>query len=193
MNQGQLQAVTVQLRHLANQSAVSAQTDRQLLDRFLAAREEAPFTELARRHGPMVLAVCRRVLHHHQDAEDAFQAAFLVLARKAGTVCHAESVAGWLFQVAFRLALRARGKGGRPHEEPMSATREPVSAEREPGLAEEGLQALLDEALDQLPPHYRNVVVVCCLEGKTQSQAARQFGTTADAVNSRLKRARQQL
>src|SRR5437764_6946352 len=107
MKTAPLQRVTAQLRQLAGCSAGCPQTDRQLLDRFLALGEEAAFTELVRRHGPMVLAVCRGVLHHQQDAEDAFQAAFLVLARKAGSVRHAESVAGWLFQVARRLALRA--------------------------------------------------------------------------------------
>src|SRR5437762_10314123 len=125
MKSAPLQSVTVQLRHLAGRAAVAGQTDRELLDRFLAAREQASFTELVRRHGPMVLSVCRRVLHHQQDAADAFQAAFLVLAHKAGAVSHATSVAGWLFQVAFRIALRARGKSSRRIQEPMTELSEP--------------------------------------------------------------------
>jgi RNA polymerase sigma factor (sigma-70 family) len=192
MKTASLQRVTAQLRQLAGHAAGCPQTDRQLLDRFLALGEEAAFTELVRRHGPMVLAVCRGVLHHQQDAEDAFQAAFLVLARKAGSVRHAESVAGWLFQVARRLALRARGKGGR-HTEQLTAMHEPISHADEPAFQPPELQALLDEAMERLPEHYRAAVVVCYFEGKSQAEAARQLGTTPDGINSRLKRARQLL
>jgi RNA polymerase sigma factor (sigma-70 family) len=179
--------MTWQLRQLAGKAQTATLTDRQLLDRFLAASEETAFAELVRRHGPMVLATCRRVLHHQQDAEDAFQAAFLVLARKADSVRHAESVAGWLYQVAFRLALRARGKAAR-HMEPLTAMHEPTAPDRR-----DDLQAALDDALEQLPDHYRAAVVLCYLEGKTQTDAARQLATTPDAINSRLKRARQLL
>src|ERR1043166_4647714 len=81
-------------------------TDRQLLERFNRDRDESAFAELVRRHGPMVLVTCRRVLRHHQDAEDAFQAAFLVLARKASSIRQSDSIAGWLYQVAYRLSMR---------------------------------------------------------------------------------------
>jgi RNA polymerase sigma factor (sigma-70 family) len=189
MKTASLQRVTVHLRQLACRSAASAHSDRQLLDRFLGLGEESAFAELVRRHGPMVLGVCRRVLHHHQDAEDAFQAAFLVLARKAGSVRHAESVAGWLFQVARRLALRARTRSDRQTER-LTAMHEPISTQDEIGIHQEELQEQLDEALERLPEHYRSTVVLCYLEGKTQSEAARQLGTTPDAINSRLKRAR---
>jgi RNA polymerase sigma factor (sigma-70 family) len=191
MKPASLQRVTAQLRQLASRGAGNSQTDRQLLDRFLALGEEAAFAELVRRHGPMVLTVCRRVLHHQQDAEDAFQAAFLVLARKAGAVRHAESVAGWLYQVAFRLALRARNRTGR-HKEQLTAMCEPLAATEDRNQRDD-MQSALGEAVQQLPDHYRSAVVLCYLESKTQSDAARQLGTTAEAINSRLKRARQLL
>src|SRR5262249_39113560 len=90
-------------------------TDGQLLARFVATQEAAAFEELVRRHGPMVLRVCQRVLHHTQDAEDAFQAAFLVLLRKAGTVAKQESVASWLHGVAYRVALKAKSRASQRH------------------------------------------------------------------------------
>src|SRR5437879_9147567 len=122
----ELGTVVRHIRELVASRATHEQTDRQLLEAFLASRDERAFAEVVTRHGPMVLSVCRRVLGHQQDAEDAFQAAFLVLARKAAAVCHAESVAGWLFQVAFRIALRARGKSRRRIQEPMTPMSEPV-------------------------------------------------------------------
>src|SRR4051794_12402313 len=97
-----------QLRHWADAHPDGEVTDRQLLARFADGRDEAAFALLVRRHGPMVLGVARRVLGHQHDAEDIFQAAFLVLARKAGSISWQESVAGWLFPVAYRLALKSR-------------------------------------------------------------------------------------
>src|SRR5258707_13873343 len=91
----------------------SLEADRQLVERFTLKQDEAAFVELLRRHGPMVLATCRRVLRHEQDAEDAFQAAFLVLARKAASIRAHDSVAGWLYQVAYHIAGRARTLGSR--------------------------------------------------------------------------------
>jgi len=87
--------------------------DRLLVERFTLNQDEAAFAELIRRHGPMVLSTCRRVLRHEQDAEDTFQAAFLVLARKAGSIRKQDSVGGWLYQVAFRLSLRTRAAENR--------------------------------------------------------------------------------
>jgi RNA polymerase sigma factor (sigma-70 family) len=192
MKTAPLERVTEQLRRIAGRGSCAAQTDRELLDRFLGKAEEASFVELVHRHGPMVLGVCRRVLRHQQDAEDAFQAAFLVLARKARTVRHAQSVAGWLFQVAFRLALRARSRAGRPTEQ-LTAMHEPITPARNGSLGEQDIQALVDEALNQLPDHYRTAIVLCCLEGRTQTEAARQLGTTTATINNRIKRARQLL
>jgi RNA polymerase sigma factor (sigma-70 family) len=181
-----LQSLTDCVQRLA-QHGLRGRSDRELLDRFRHERDEAAFAELVRRHGPMVLAACRRVLRHHHDAEDVFQAAFLVLARKAGSI-RRDSVAGWLHQVAFRLAVRARTLGCRRRLAPLAepdALAEPAPHER--------LAAALDTELERLPEHCRAVVVLCYLEGLTQSAAARQLATTPDAVNSRLKRARELL
>jgi RNA polymerase sigma factor (sigma-70 family) len=166
-------------------------TDRQLLDRFTADRDEAAFAELVRRHGPMVLAVCRRVLRHQQDAEDAFQAAFLVLARKAGGIRQSASVGGWLYQVAFRLALRARAVGLRRRSLLVTLPEAILAPGSESPM--EHLSIPIEEELDRLPEHYRSAVILCYLEGRTQTEAARHLATTADAVNSRLKRARELL
>jgi RNA polymerase sigma factor (sigma-70 family) len=160
-------------------------TDRQLLDRFALRQDESAFTELVRRHGGMVLGVCRRVLRHHQDTEDAFQAAFLVLARKAGSIRH-ESVGGWLYQVARRVSLRARARG-EARRERLTALEEEV--ESHPGQAN-SLDGSVQEEVQRLPEQYRSAVVLCYLEGRTQAEAARMLATTASAVNSRLKRAR---
>jgi RNA polymerase sigma factor (sigma-70 family) len=172
------------LRRLGERDARGL-TDRQLLDRFTRDRDEAAFTELVRRHGPMVLSACRRVLRHEQDAEDAFQASFLVLARKAGSVRQRDSVGGWLYQVAYRLALRVRADTSRRREQCPLSGNEPG---RDP--SQESLRSLLDEELRRLPEPYRAAVVLCYLEGRTQAEAAGLLATTADAVNSRLKRAR---
>jgi RNA polymerase sigma factor (sigma-70 family) len=161
--------------------------DHPLLDRFARERDEAAFAELVRRHGPMVLAACRRVLRHEHDAEDAFQAAFLVLARKAGSIRQHEALGGWLYRVAHRLALRARAVAARRREEATD------QADTLPAPSADPWPGELDEELRRLPERYRTAVVLCYLEGYTQAEAARMLATTAEVVNSRLKRARDQL
>src|SRR5438270_8896331 len=106
MAAGQLDAVLRHIRKLVRAPEVDRVTDRQLLERFVFAREESAFATVVARHGPMVMGVCRRVLHNAQDAEDAFQATFLVLARKAGALHWRESVGGWLYEVACRVARK---------------------------------------------------------------------------------------
>jgi RNA polymerase sigma factor (sigma-70 family) len=177
-----------QIRRLAEVDMLRRATDRQLLDRFVHSRDEEAFTELVRRHGPLVLGVCRRVLRHAQDAEDAFQATFLVLARKAGSVRGGASVGGWLYQVAYRQALRARAVTNRRRQVALR-TDLPEMPAPDPGP----LHSSLDDELHHLPECYRSAVVLCYLEGRTQAEAARLLATTADAVNSRLKRARELL
>jgi DNA-directed RNA polymerase specialized sigma24 family protein len=169
------------VRRLAERDAHGL-SDRELLDRFTRQRDEAAFTELVRRHGPMVLAACRRVLRHVHDAEDAFQAAFLVLARKADSIRQRDSVSGWLYQVAYRVALRARMADDRRREQHTALSDGfPAPEPRCPCVVEE---------LEGLPEPYRAAVVLCYLEGRTQAEAARLLATTASAVNSRLRRAR---
>jgi RNA polymerase sigma factor (sigma-70 family) len=167
---------------------VRALADGELLERFAQSRDEPAYAELVRRYGPMVLGVCRRVLRHEHDAEDAFQAAFLVLVRKAGSIRHGESLAGWLFQVAHRLALRARIDQQRRRER-LTALSDDLCA----GAVDEALRLWLDEELALLPEPYRTAVVLCYVQGRSQAEAARLLATTAEAVNSRLKRARQTL
>jgi RNA polymerase sigma factor (sigma-70 family) len=181
-----LQAVVGFARRVAD-CDVRRRTDRQLLELFDRQRDEAAFAELVRRHGPMVLAACRRVLRNHHDAEDSFQATFLVLARKAGSIRDRECIGGWLYQVAFRIALRARATASRRREDAL-LPKVCAMSHGEPFAI--GLSACLDEELDRLPEHYRSALVLCYLEGRTQLEAARQLATTAQGINSRLKRAR---
>jgi RNA polymerase sigma factor (sigma-70 family) len=168
----------------------SGPSDGQLLARFLAARDEVAFTELVRRHGPMVLGVCRRLLRHTQDAEDCFQATFLVLARKAATV-QRESVGSWLYAVAFRTSLEARANIARrrarerqvedmPHPQVM-----PVEAQ--------DWRPWLDQELNRLPENYRAAIVACDLEGLPRKEAARLLGVAEGTVSSRLARGRRLL
>jgi RNA polymerase sigma factor (sigma-70 family) len=131
------------------------------------------------------------VLGHEQDAEDVFQAAFLVLVRKAGSIREQQSVGGWLYRVCYRLALRARARAGRRRERPTAPADLGALAAAAPPA--DPLPPGLDEALQRLPEPYRSAAVLCYVEGRTQAEAARLLVTTADAVNSRLRRARELL
>ncbi|HWY87283.1 MAG TPA: RNA polymerase sigma factor, partial [Gemmataceae bacterium] len=164
-------------------------TDGQLLECFLAKREEVVFEALVHRHGPMVLAVCRRVLGHAQDAEDAFQGAFLVLMRKAAGIKPREKVGNWLYGVAYRVALKARAARlkRRAREKPMGAGPEPQTPAPEPGS---DWLPLLDRELLGLPAKYRVPIILCDLQGKTEHAAARQLGWPEGTLSGRLSRAR---
>ncbi len=199
MANAQLQAVLRHIRRMANAQTLAAATDGQLVQRFLTGgtgvppvAREAAFAALLRRHGPMVLGVCRVVLGHLQDAEDVFQATFLVLARKAGSIRKKESVASWLHGVAYRLAVRAKARRfvRRAHERKASAMRKPGPSVEE---AWRELRPLIDEEMEKLPAPYRAALVLCYLEGKTQEQAARELGCPLGTVRSRVARARKLL
>lgn len=166
--------------------------DGRLLERFALEHDQASFEELVRRHGPMVLRVCRRVLRQPQDAEDAFQATFVVLARKAEAVAQIASVAAWLHKVAFRIALRARANADkRRAQQGAGLTMDvPAPAETSADPEQRELRSLLDEEVDRLPERYRMLVVLCYLEGKTNSEAAAQLGWPMGTIASRLSRAR---
>ncbi len=140
----------------------------------------------------LVLKVCRQVLHHEQDAEDAFQATFLVLARHAGCIRKTEAVGSWLYRVAYRIATKAGTHMGkqRAHERQVG-TRTPTEPEAELGWRE--LQAALSQELNRLPEKYRAPFVLCCLEGKSGSQAAQQLGWKEGTVSARLAQARKRL
>jgi RNA polymerase sigma factor (sigma-70 family) len=172
-------------------------TDGQLLHRFASQRDEAAFEELLRRHGPMVLRLCRRVLEDVHAAEDAFQATFVVLTRKAPELTDYVSVGGWLHRVAYHIALKARAGAGRRQARERSfdaRTLEQVAGSTlsaDPaGLA---LRPVLDEEIERLPEKYRVPVVLCCLEGKTIEAAAQQLRWATGTVASRLARGRDRL
>jgi RNA polymerase sigma factor (sigma-70 family) len=164
--------------------------DDQLLARFVAVRDEGSFAALVRRHGPMVLAVCRRVLRHEHDAEDAFQAAFLVLAKKAAAV-RTGCLGSWLYGVAYRTALAARAAGvrRRARERQVKAMPHPEVAAAEA----EDWRPLLDHEMSRLPEKYRAAVVLCDLEGRSRREAARLLGLPEGTLSSRLATARRQL
>jgi RNA polymerase sigma factor (sigma-70 family) len=166
-------------------------TDGQLLESFLRERDETAFEALVRRHGPMVLGVCRRVTGHAQDAEEAFQAAFLVLARKAASVRPREQLARWLYGVAYKTALKARVAAARrrTRERQVPAMPQP-QARPEPS---DELCPVLDRELSRLPEKYRLPLVLCALEGRTYREAARQLGLSEGALSVRLVRAKVKL
>jgi RNA polymerase sigma factor (sigma-70 family) len=179
------------LRHL-REIAVSADAgrlDAELLERFVASNDAAAFARLVERHGPVVLGVCRRVLRNHHDAEDAVQATFLVLARKARDIRQRGALAGWLYRVAYHLSVKLRAAARRRRE----WERKPTRARQEPAddrSAPEDLRIVLDEELDQLPEKYRAPLQLCCLTGYTREEAAERLGCTPGAVKMRLERGR---
>lgn len=179
-------------------------TDRQLLESFLAAvpsppvdggLREAAFEALVRRHGPMVLGVCRRILSNTQDAEDAFQATFLVLARKATSIIPRDLVGNWLYGVAYRTALKAKALSTRRRlrERQVKAMPELASASADVSRDLTGDCALLDRELERLPHKYRVPVVLCELEGRPRAEVARHLGIPAGTLSSRLATARKLL
>jgi RNA polymerase sigma factor (sigma-70 family) len=177
--------------------ASGALKDGELLARYVESQDQVAFEELVRRHGPMVLRVCQRVLHHAHNAEDAFQATFIVLMRKAETL-RQESVASWLYGVAYRVALEARSLASqRQAREKLSSEAFPhaLLEDGRPSAADERaareLRHVLDEELSHLPEKYRAAVVLCYFEGKNAEEAALQLHCQAPALRQRLMRARE--
>jgi RNA polymerase sigma factor (sigma-70 family) len=166
-------------------------TDGQLLAAFLATRDADAFAELVRRLGPMVLAVCRRVTGHRQDAEDAFQAAFLVLARRAAAVAPREAVGNFLYGVAVRVAREARAVSARRRAREVPTPDLPDVAR--PAPEPDDLPAVLDEELAGLPEKYRTLLVLCDLRGEPQTAVAGRLGLAVGTVYSRLAAARKRL
>jgi RNA polymerase sigma factor (sigma-70 family) len=191
MASGQLSTVLRHLHELTEAAQAGDLTDPELLERFTARREGAAFAALVKRHGPMVLSVCRRVLGNAHDAEDAFQATFLVLVRRAPSL-RREALGGWLHKVALRVALRARASSHsrRRHEQrALDVPREDCLA----AVVWRDLQPVLDEEVRGLPESCREAFVLCYLEGKTYEQTARQLRCRPGTVSRRLARARELL
>jgi RNA polymerase sigma factor (sigma-70 family) len=191
MVNGQLDPLLRHIRALVGERAVG-ETDGQLLERFAAGGEEAAFAALVQRYGRLVFGVCRRVLRHAQDAEDAFQATFLVLAHKAASVRRRESVASWLYGVAYRVAAKAKADAARRREQERQAPAMPVTEPQADVMARE-LAQFLDEELSRMPERYRAPVLLCCLAGKTQEQAARELGWPPGSMSRWLTRGKEML
>ncbi len=168
---------------LPDEASVS---DSRLLDEFIEHQDQCAFAALVKRHGPMVWGVCRRVAIHHQDAEDAFQAAFLVLARRASSIRPREMVANWLFGVAQRTALKAKTMAIKRNTREKQVTTMP-----EPELAGSGswvnLEAIIDQELASLPDKYRVAIILCDLEGRKGKDVARRLKIPEGTLASRLR------
>src|SRR5262249_3851090 len=168
-------------------------TDGELLAAYLAQRNEAAFAALVRRHGSMVLGVCRRLLRSVDDAEDAFQATFLVLARKAGSVRPPGAVGNWLLGVGRRTALQARRAVARRVARERQVTVMPELSIEPVKISNAELQTVLDQELSQLPDKLRLPIVLCHLEGRTRRQVARQLKLPEGTLSNRISAARELL
>lgn len=187
MVKGQLGNVLRCIRMAVRGPAARDLTDKSLLERFASVHDEAAFETLVQRHGPMVQGVCRRVLSHAQDAEDAFQATFLVLSRKAGRISWHAEVSNWLYKVAYRTALRMRASRKWVRERQMVDL--PAAGGRDE-VPWDDVRPILDEELNRLPDKYREPVVLHYLEGKSYAETAKVLGWAEGTVSGRLARAR---
>jgi RNA polymerase sigma factor (sigma-70 family) len=192
MATGQLDKIIHHLRRTALRRQAGALSDGQLLGRFLAHRDQDAFAALVDRHGAMVLGVCRRVLGDAHDAEDAFQATFLVLVRKAASLRSRELVGNWLYGVAYRTSLEARARSARRRAREQQV-RDMPHTNAEPNQDWQDLRPLLDRELSRLPDKYRVPVVLCELEGRPRKEVARRLGIPEGTLSSRLAHARKLL
>src|SRR5439155_1257727 len=192
MAKAPLDDVVHHIRKMVDAQTLAEATDGHLVGKFVHTRDEPAFATLLRRHGPMVLGVSRGILRQLEDAEDVFQATFLLLARKAGSIRKRESLANWLHGVAYRLALRAKAQRTFRRAQELKA-----SAMRKPGLKVEEawreLRPVFDEEMEMLPEKYRTALILCYLEGKTHEDVARQLGCPLGTVRSRVGRGRKLL
>jgi RNA polymerase sigma factor (sigma-70 family) len=196
MEWGSARGALRQIRTLYSIGTLGDLPDARLLEVFLARTgddAEAAFEAQVHRHGPMVLGVCRRMLRGSHDWEDAFQATFLVLARRAGSIGRREKLANWLYGVAIRTAKEARRRAAR--RRPMERRMMDVSRiESEPTAEDrDELLAVLDEELNGLPQRYRAALMACELEGKSRREAARQLGIPEGTLSTHLARGRKLL
>jgi RNA polymerase sigma factor (sigma-70 family) len=185
-------AVYNQLNRVFNQGTVAGLTEGMLLERFVAEGDEAAFGALVARHGPMVLGVCRRILRDEHDVEDAFQATFLVLVRRAAAIRDGERVGHWLHGVAHRVAVRSRAQAAvrNLHETNAMETADFDGCVAAASDDRRDMRAILDEELARLPGTLRSPVVLCYLEGCTHDEAAKKLHWPVGTVRSRMARAR---
>src|SRR5437764_9132812 len=191
MKTGDLRAGLQHLRRVLLASGGGGLTDGELLGRFVAARDEAAFEALVHRHGPMVLGICRRLLGNGPDAEDAFQATFLILARKASSVVKRDAVGSWLFAVAQRTAREARAvlARRRSRERQVDEMPHPEVHPAEP----DDWRPILDREVARLPQKYRDAIVLYHLEGWPHREAASKLGVPEGTLSSRLVKGRRLL
>jgi RNA polymerase sigma factor (sigma-70 family) len=189
---GQLRTVLSHIRRVLGAHAAGGLTDQQLLESFSVQRDDAAFAALVQRHGGLVWGVCWRALHHTQDAEDVFQATFLVLARKAGSVRWQNSVGNWLYEVAYRLATKAKAKAALRRVHELRAAEMP-RAEPVSEATWRELCSVLDEELRRLPMRFRTPLLLCYLQGRTRDQAAQELGCSLRTLDRRLERGRELL
>jgi RNA polymerase sigma factor (sigma-70 family) len=192
MKTGLRGAVLQHIRKLVGPLSDLDQADRRLLDRFVSGHDENAFATLVEKHGPMVLGVCRRVLPDAQDADDAFQATFLVLIRKAAFIKEEGRLAGWLYTVAYHAALKAKAAATRRRLAERQVL-EKSSAGRLADRQGPDLRSVLDAELARLPEKYRLPLMLCYLQGKTNEQAAQELGWPTGTVKGRMARARELL
>jgi RNA polymerase sigma factor (sigma-70 family) len=186
------QASSNAIMQLFRDVCADARSDTELLDRFVAERDEGAFESLVRRHGPMVLDICRGRLANEADAEDAFQATFFVLARNGRSIRKTASLASWLHGVALRIALQAQTeKARRQRHEPRAA--ESIAVHFADDLSWREVQLIIHEEVDRLPERLKAPLVLCYLQGIGQDQAALELGLPKGTLKGRLERAREQL
>ncbi len=178
--------------HPSRMGDATGPSDRELLERFIKGHDEDAFAALVHRYGPLVLGVCCRVLGNWDDAQDAFQVTFLVLASKASTLKEPELLAHWLYGVAYRTAVKARGRTAKHRACERQAAGMVSPTDEQPEDGREVLE-VLDEELNLLPERYRILLVLCYLQGKTHEQAARELGYPLGSMSWRLGRARDAL
>jgi RNA polymerase sigma factor (sigma-70 family) len=166
-------------------------TDGQLLDRYVKTRDESAFETLLRRHGPMVLGLCRRSLQDDHEAEDAFQATFLTLVNNARSIRKQDSLGSWLYGVAHRVTLKAKIRAGKRNRLTQGETMSVEDLDSQADLQE--IRPVLHEEVGRLPEKYRAPIVLCYLEGQTHEEAARQLEWPVGTVKGRLSRAREML
>ncbi|HZV07970.1 MAG TPA: sigma-70 family RNA polymerase sigma factor [Gemmataceae bacterium] len=189
MVHSQMESVIAYIRGLAAPPGTAEQGDSALLGAFAASNDQGAFTTLVKRHGPLVLSVCRRVLQQEQQAEDAFQATFLLLAKKAASLKQGASLAGWLHEVAYRVANNARRAAvRRQRQEKRGRTMQTSRPEIEVVWRE--VHMILDEEVQRLPAIYRDSFVLTCLENRSGAEAARLLGVNEGTLGSRLSKAR---